>query len=154
VCDASIIASVLWLGTDSLLACLGIGLVTTTWRQRVWLAVAFGGCDTFASMLGAGFLLDLPAPPAIVLYLFCALLLGLAARLDRRILYLVPLLLSIDNGLSEASPILATLLGLSSSVLAMAGLGLAGVCRLLMTEAIARISIGRHHERCSYNTVL
>jgi hypothetical protein len=154
VTDTSAIASVLWLGTDSLAACLGIGLLTTTWLQRVRLAVAFGGCDAFASIRGPGFLHDLPAPPAIALYLSCAMLLGLAARWDRRVLYLIPLLLSIDNALSGTPASLAPLLGLSSAVLAMAGLALTGVCRQLFADASARILIRGKHECRGYNTVL
>jgi hypothetical protein len=157
-------ASVLWLGTDSFLACLGIGLATTTWRQRVGLAAAFGVCDALAVVAGQGLVVDLPTQATVTLYLLCAFLLGLGGRFDRRLLYIIPLLLSVDNMLESRSlglispgiaPLaLIALVALSSSLLATAGLGLARSCRHLATGTIARISVRRNHERRGHHAVL
>jgi hypothetical protein len=122
------------LGLDSLLACLAIGAHGLSWRERLRLAGAFGVWDAAATVLGSFRPHRLPEPPALVIYLLCALLLSRAARSNRALLYALPALLSIDNLFGGAPASMALLVGLGSATMAMFGLSLAAACRRVILE--------------------
>jgi len=123
------LTSVFGLGLDSFLACLAIGSHELSWRERLRLAVAFGVCDAAATGLGSIRPHRIPEPPALLIYLLCALLLSRAARSSRTLLYALPALLSVDNLFAGAPASMALLLGLGSAAMAMFGLSLAAACR-------------------------
>src|ERR1700690_3640682 len=89
--------SVVALGLERFLACLVIGTCSARWRDRVGLALAFGGCDAMATLAGSLW----PHPSlelsAIMLWALCAFLVCRIALPSRRFLYLLPALLSLDN---------------------------------------------------------
>lgn len=118
-----------WLSVDSFIACLAIGASPLTRREIARLTAAFGICDACGTLLGSLIPHAIPSPPEFAIYLVCALMLGIASRYDRRIVYTLPILLSIDNIFGGAPASLAPALGLSSAVMALAGLWLAGVWR-------------------------
>jgi hypothetical protein len=124
--------STLGFGLDSLLASLALGFGKLSWRERLRLAAAFGGCDVAATLLGTVRPHHLPHPPALVVYFLCALLAGRAARSSRALLYALPALLSIDNLFGGAPASLALLLGAGSATMSMCGFLLASVSRRLL----------------------
>jgi|HubBroStandDraft_5_1064220.scaffolds.fasta_scaffold321941_1 hypothetical protein len=114
--------SSLLLGLDSALCCFAIGCTSLAWNARLRLAFAFGACDAIASAAGALLNHPLAAPPTFATYLCCALLLGVAARYSRKLLYALPVLFSLDNfsygdGLGNA-----IIDGMGSAVLALGAL--------------------------------
>jgi zinc transporter ZupT len=120
--------SVLGFGLDSLLAGLIVGSLLRSWRERLGLSLAFGAFDAAAAFAGTVWLHRVPEPPALAVYLMCALLLAAAARYNRRLLYLLPLALSTDNFFSGAAGSALTL-GVGSALLALLGLSLAAFGR-------------------------
>jgi len=119
------VISLVGLGSDSFVASLVIGSYALTWRDRFRYAIAFGCCDAAAVLMGPMLPHRVPGPPALAIYLACVLVLAVAARTRRTVLYALPLLLSMDNLFSGAPPSMAPLLGASSAVMALLGLSLA-----------------------------
>jgi putative Mn2+ efflux pump MntP len=128
------LTSMFGLGLDSFLACLAIGAHELSWQERVRLAVAFGACDAAATFVGAVRPHWLLEPPALAIYVVFVLVLGRAARSNRTLLYILPVLLSLDNLFSGAPPSTALLLGLGSAVMAMFGLSFTAACRRLILK--------------------
>ena len=146
-------AYIVGLGTDSFLACVAIGSLAISLRERIWLAAAFGAFDACATLISnAGVVL--PEPLALTIYLVCAFLLGYAAKSRRSIVYLLPLLLSVDNVFSGGTPVFALLLGVSSGVMAMAGLVLGGACRRWVTGSHIAGFQWRNYGRRGHHTVV
>jgi hypothetical protein len=108
-------------GFDSALCCVAIGTMPQPWSERFRLALAFGMCDAAASGLGSLFAWPLPNPPAIVVYLCCAALLGLAARHSPRVLYVLPLVLSLDDLVSGLPLEGSVVAGILSAMLSLLG---------------------------------
>jgi hypothetical protein len=119
------------LGIDSFIACLAMGALPITRWEAVRLAAAFGLCDAAATLIGMQIPHAMPSSLDWVLYLICAALIGIAARHSRRILYLVPILLSLDNLVAGAPPWACVELAVSSAAMALAGLLLARTWRRL-----------------------
>jgi hypothetical protein len=117
------------LSLDSFLCCLAIGTLALSSGEKLRLAMAFGACDALASFLGAILPHALPAPPTLPIYLVACLLLGLAARYSRTLLYALPVLLGIDNFFESAGPESVLAAGLGSAALALGGLTLGGLVR-------------------------
>ena len=116
--------SSLLLGLDSGVCCFAIGWMPLAWRTRAMLALAFGACDAMASAAGVLSNHPLAAPPTLVVYLCCAALLGLATRYSRKLLYALPILLSLDNFASGTGLDNAISDGIGSAMLALAGFSL------------------------------
>ncbi|MGF6931136.1 putative Mn2+ efflux pump MntP [Paraburkholderia sp. UCT70] len=120
-------ASIFVLGLDSSVCCLVIGVTTLGWSTRLKLALAFGMWDACASVVSAAFGPMLPAPPSLVVWICCAVLLGLAARRYRGWINVLPAVLSLDNlaaggGLNDA---IAD--GVGSATLALFGLSVGAI---------------------------
>jgi putative Mn2+ efflux pump MntP len=140
--------SVIALGLDSFLACAFIGMLSLSARERLRIASAFGVADALATLLGPGVGHGLLSyrPPDISSLEFTAIALcsivlcGLSAflfrtsRRPRSLLYLAPLLCSLDNLFAGSPPDSAALAGLSSTCLALAGLAVGLACRSLLTR--------------------
>jgi len=118
------LTSVLALGSDSFVA----GTVMGTWvsrRERMRLAAAFGAWDAAAALLGS---FCQPRPmTAIATWAICGLVFSRSISSERRWLYGIPVLLSLDNlfagvTANAASGVSASMLGLSSFAMAFAGL--------------------------------
>lgn len=145
-----VLASALIFTLDTFLVCLGIGWRLRSWRERLPLAVTFGLCDATATALGSAWRNrgpeSLPELATFGVYLLCAwllgqLLLGQSGRSRSAPIYLLPVLLSVDNLLGRIPAQSAPILGLSSAVMALLGLSLAAafrrVCMLVAREAEA-----------------
>ena len=124
---------------DSFLASLVLGLGRQTWGERLRLAAAFGVCDAIATLLGSLRPLPVLRPPALLIYLLCALLLSRAARSNRTLLYVLPALLSVDNLFCGAQAGTALLLGLDSAAMAALGFLLVAACRRLLPVRIGSL---------------
>ena len=114
--------SPLLLGLDSAFCCVAIGTAPLAWSTRLKLALAFGVCDAAASALGSIFAYPFPAPPALAIYLCCAVLLGFSARNDRRLINALPFVLSLDNLVAGGGLYSALPDGFASATLALFGL--------------------------------
>ena len=110
------------LGIDSLLVGLVIGPVVRTRARRAGLALAFGGCDGVATLLGACCPHAVPDLPGGLLYAGAAAAVMLAARRSAGWLLAAPLLLGLDNLASGAPASAALPLAASSAAMAWAGL--------------------------------
>ena len=117
-----ILAAVVLLGTDSLVAGLAIGSCLTSRRAAAAYALSFGVCDGLGTVLGSVVPHRVPEPPAILIYLASAALLAQGARRSRVWLSALPVLFSLDN-LAAGYPA-ADAPGLALGSAAMAGLGL------------------------------
>ena len=132
------------LGLDSLLACFAIGIFRSTRLQSLCMAGAFGLCDAGATMLGQVIPNHLEIPE-LAPYLASVVLLGLAARYSRVLLYGLPGLLAFDNiagsphtahGVLRA----ASMLGGSSAIMALCGFALAGLVASIVSR---RLPVGQ-----------
>ena len=133
--------SSLLLGLDSGLCCFAIGLTPIAWSTSVRLALAFGACDAIASAAGALSNHPLAAPPTFIVYLCCVVLLGLATRYSRKLVYALPVLLSLDNFASGSGLGDALADGFSSAALALAGLVLGALAFRLCSGDWPRASV-------------
>src|SRR5580704_16700470 len=113
------VTSVVALGLDSFLACLVIGTRPLIWRERVRLAVAFGGWDAMATLVGSFWLHRALELPAIVLWALCTFVLSRIALPSRPLLYLLPVLLSLDNLFAGSPASMAPVTALSSASMAL-----------------------------------
>lgn len=109
---------------DTLLVCLGIGWHVRSRRERLRLAMVFGACDAMAAALGSLWQYRLPDLATFCIYLLCAFLLGQAVRSRSVLIYVLPVLLSLDNLFSGVPSNLAPALGLGSALMALLGLSL------------------------------
>jgi hypothetical protein len=100
--------SSLLLGLDSALCCFGIGCTSLAWSTRMRLALAFGACDATGSVAGALLHHPLAAPPSYAVYLCCAVLLAVAARYSRNILYALPVLFSLESTRADDDSLIRT----------------------------------------------
>jgi putative Mn2+ efflux pump MntP len=135
----SALVSTLGFGADSFLASLVLGLGQQTWGERLRLAMTFGFYDAISTLLGSLRPLPLLHPPALLTYLLCALLLSWATRSNRKLLYALPALLSVDNLFCGAPAGMALLLGLGSAAMATLGSLLAPACRRLLAARIGSV---------------
>ncbi|WP_428374698.1 hypothetical protein [Lichenicoccus sp.] len=120
------------LGLDSFAACLAAGLLPAERRVGFRLPALFGCCDAGATLLGDAIPHRVLLLPDSATYLGCAVLLGLAARRSRSVLYALPVLLGLDDFLApvEADPLGTALLhGATSFVMALAGFGVSVMLR-------------------------
>lgn len=131
-----VLFSVLGFGLDSLLASLIVGSLLRSWRERFGLALAFGVFDSAAALAGPLWPRHMPEPPALAVYLLCAILLAAGARYSRVLFYLLPLALSIDNLFGEA-PASALTLGVGSALLSLLGLSLGAFGRSMFLASRA-----------------
>ncbi len=115
------------LGLDSFLACLVIGARSVPWRDRVRLALAFGGWDAMATLAGSLWPHRSVELSAIVAWALWAFLLCRIARPSRRFLYLLPALLSLDNLFAGSPASMAPAIAVSSASMALCGLCLGSV---------------------------
>jgi hypothetical protein len=126
------------LSLDSGLCCFAIGTQTLSRRERAGLVLAFGLCDMAASLAGPALASGLPEPPEFLLYALGAAMLGGACRYKRKLLYGLPLLLSIDNLMVGAgTPGAALNLGVASALWAVAGLGMGKIVSTLWSRGPA-----------------
>jgi hypothetical protein len=107
---------------DSGVGAIAVGTLPMSRSERFKLAAAFGICDALASLVGSSVSLVVFDPPAFVLYLICAALMGFALRGSRTSRYGLALALSLDNLMMCRSPGAALTGGLFSAILALAGL--------------------------------
>lgn len=133
--------SSLWLALDSGLCCFAIGWTPLVWSTGARLALAFGACDAIASAAGVLCNHPLAPPPTLVVYLCCAGLLGLATRYSRKLVYALPVLLSLDNFASGSGLGNAVSDGIGSAMLALAGLSLGALAFRLCSGDWPRASI-------------
>lgn len=131
--------SLIGLGFDSFLASLVIGSYAWSGRERLRLALAFGGCDAVAALVGQVWPHRFAEPPTLAIYLGCVFLLAVAARTSRIVLYALPVLLSIDNLFSGGPASMVPALGASSALMALLGLSLTALVRnnLALSESEA-----------------
>jgi hypothetical protein len=116
------------LGLDSFLACLVIDARSMPWRDRVGLALAFGGWDAMATLAGSLSPHRSLELSAIMLWALWAFLLCGRARPSRRFLHLLPVLLSLDNLFAGSPASMAPAIAVSSASMALCGLFLGSVC--------------------------
>jgi hypothetical protein len=128
------LTSMFVLGLDSFVTCLAIGSHVLSWRERIRLALAFGACDATATLLGTVRPHRVEVLAAFPVYILCALVIGRAYRPGSRLLYALPVLLSIDNLFSGVPVSMAPGLGFSSLAMALLGLSLAAACRRVFAE--------------------
>lgn len=117
--------SIVNFGFDSFLAGVAIGLCALSWRHNVRLALAFGACDTAATLAGSMWPHRLPEVPALAIYLICACLFVRAIRSNRVLLYVLPVLFSVDNFFGGDPASMAPTLGFGSTVMVLLGLSVA-----------------------------
>ncbi|MBB5470996.1 hypothetical protein OKW30_001840 [Paraburkholderia sp. Clong3] len=115
------LTSSFFLGIDSGLCCLAIGMSPLAWNVRLELALMFGVCDAIASAASSLFGYPFAAPPTLAIYLCCVLVLGAAARRDRRLINALPFVLSMDNLVAGGGLYDAIADGLGSATLALLG---------------------------------
>lgn len=125
-----VLLSMVGFGLDSLLAGLIVGSLLRSWRERLGLALAFGAFDSAAALAGTAWPHRAPEAHALAAYLLFAALLAVAARYNRALFYLLPLILSVDNffGQVRDNPLA---MGVNSALLALLGLSLAAFGRNL-----------------------
>jgi hypothetical protein len=138
-----------WLGLDSLFACLVLSTRQMPWRESCVLAAAFGLCDSLATALSPVLTAAAAHGSWLGIYLAAVLLVGYAARGSRLSILVLPLGLSVDNLFGHSPPSSAALCGLSSGLLALAGLRLPRVLSVLLTTTLTGGSHGRKTQ-CSY----
>jgi hypothetical protein len=126
-------ASIFVLGLDGGLCCLVIGVTSLAWSSRLKLALAFGVWDAGASSVSVAFGPMLPAPRTVAVWLCCAVLLGLAARRDRRWIHVLPAVLSLDNLAAGGALGHAIADGVSSATLALLGLSVGAILYRLLS---------------------
>jgi putative Mn2+ efflux pump MntP len=137
----------LLLSLDSFVVCIALGTFVSGRATRRRLVLAFGGCDALATLAGAahGPLATIGwmgnAGPALLGVYGIAVLLagwwGRAVAGDRRVLFALPVLLSLDNlvvGAGStagiATALWSAMAGLASGTMALAG--------LMLGEALTR----------------
>jgi putative Mn2+ efflux pump MntP len=149
------LTSIIALGLDSFLACAAIGTFSLNGRDRLRLSSAFGAADAIATLLGpqiahqSGSLLSHRLSgslefASIALCSVCLCTLGafLFPRITRRprtLIYLAPLVCSLDNLFAGSPPDSALLAGLSSACLALAGLAVGMACHNFFTRFTAEV---------------
>ncbi|MEX3936339.1 hypothetical protein AB4Y32_31915 [Paraburkholderia phymatum] len=131
----NILDSTFVLGLDSGLCCLIVGITALPWSTRLKLALAFGIWDMCGSLAGAVCCDMVPAPPALAIWLCCAVLLGLAARVGVRWINVLPAVLSLDNLAAGAGVNDAIADGVSSATLALLGLSVGAILFRLFSGA-------------------
>jgi hypothetical protein len=109
-------------GFDSFLAGLAIGSCALSKRHWLGLAFAFGACDAAATLAGSFRPHWIPDLPALPIYLVCAFLFARAVRPNRALLYVLPVLLSVDNFFAGNPASMAPALGFGSAVFVLLGL--------------------------------
>jgi putative Mn2+ efflux pump MntP len=134
-----IFASGLGLSLDSLVASCAIGFLSLSWRERLNLAIAFGAWDAAAILMGSAIPHRLLEPPSLAIYILFVLMLSLAARSNRRLLYALPMILSIDNFFSGCPASAAFALGLSSATLSLLGFSAEAALRHLSRSQQAAV---------------
>jgi hypothetical protein len=129
------------LSLDSLLASLALGVLRVDRTRRLRLAVAFGICDAFASLLRSSLgppttkslWLELPqfrlALGVYLLAVFSVWIFRVTRPFGSRLLWTIPILLSIDNLLGAGqAPFTASsviLVAFASASMSLVGFGLA-----------------------------
>jgi hypothetical protein len=132
-----------FLTADSFVCGLALGSQALPTALRLRLVLAFGICDAIASAIGQMIGHPKMLPPALIVYLCCAGLLGLAAGGNRRILYALPVLLCIDNLADGASsPIPA---GVASGAMAAFGMAIAAF--------LGRSAMRKHLAHCNQSAL-
>jgi hypothetical protein len=132
------LVSCLALGIDSGLCCVPIGAMTLSRFNRITLATAFGVCDAVASLIMPTSAHPLPSLPDFPIYLCCAAILGLAARYSRTLLFVLPILLSLDNLVSCGGWEVTLAGGFSSTMLALLGMAAGATFRLRLAQTRTR----------------
>lgn len=139
-----LLRSALILGIDSAVAAIAVGPLIRGGWARLAVALLFGACDAAASFAAWSFGFVPPrwfaatGAGGVALYGAYLLALGGIAGRRRRLLYVLPVLLSLDNLLSPAALPDALLFGVVSA--ALAGFG-------LVVGAGMAIPIGRRREQ-------
>jgi hypothetical protein len=135
------ILSFLALGSDSLLCGLAIGSFTRGRRRRLLLAASFGLCDGAATITGRwlGLHNSLPVVPVLAAYLALVWLMSAASWRARDKMFILPIVLSIDNLLWSDPRGAAMPIALSSALLAWCGLSFAFVVREVFSSGNPKI---------------
>jgi len=122
---------------DAFIACCAIGWQAHTWRKRFALALMFGACDAAASMLASFWSLRTPEMVTFVVYLLGVFLFVHSVRSKPRLVYALPVVLSVDNLFGCASANVIPAVALTTTVAAMLGMTLAASVRrgLVLCEA-------------------
>jgi putative Mn2+ efflux pump MntP len=131
--------SVINFSFDSFLAGVAMGSWVPSWRPKFGLALAFGACDAAATLAGSVWRHRLPGPPALVIYLLCAFLFVWAVRSNRALLYLLPVLFSVDNFFGGNPASMAPALGFGSAVMVLFGLIVAAAWQHVFFEVPAEV---------------
>lgn len=121
--------SVVNFGFDSFLAGVTIGSHALSWRHKVRFALAFGACDSAATLAGSVWPHRLPEVPVLAVYLLCAFFFARAVRSNRALLYVLPVLFSVDNFFGGNPASTAPALGFGSAVMVLLGLSVAAAWR-------------------------
>jgi hypothetical protein len=129
------LTSMFVLGLDSFVSCLAIGSHSLSWRERLRLALAFGACDATATLLGTMRPHRVEELAVFPVYVLCALLIVRAYRPGRRLLYALPVLLSIDNLFSGDPVSMVPATGFGSAAMALLGVSLAAACRPVFVKS-------------------
>jgi hypothetical protein len=124
---------------DSLIAGLVVGPLLPSRRERVRLALAFGGCDAAATLLSSARTFPLLAPPSWRVYLLCVFVVACAVRRNRKLVWLLPVLLSADNLFAGALDGTALELGAGSAAMALVGLSLSALGRRIFLAHPAEV---------------
>lgn len=112
----------LYLSFDSFLAGIAIGSFRLSANLRAALVAAFAACDGLATIIGANVHLRVPDLPWFSVYLMAALLLLIAAKHSRAVLFALPVLFSLDNFVAGAPVASAVLMGAGSAGMAALGI--------------------------------
>ena len=119
--------SALGLSVDSFVMCLAMGPLIRSRGSRYWLAAMFGASDALAGLVGATSGIALPGratallAPLIALYCLFVLLLCHVPWSGRTI-FLIPMLLGLDNAAAGLALPAVPVVGLVSGLIALIGL--------------------------------
>jgi hypothetical protein len=124
------------LGIDSFLGGLAIGSFTRGWVRRLSLAATFGLCDGAATLIGHWFGLHGPlqAIPMLSAYLTLVFFTSAFPWRIRDKVFVLPLVLSIDNLVWSNAASTPMPLALSSALMAWCGLSLGLITRKAFTR--------------------
>lgn len=112
------------LSADTILCCAALAPARLPSRTAWRLAAGFGACEAATSALAPSLGLPMPGLATFAIYLACAGLLGAAALRSRVPLWLLPVLLSLDNLVDAQQDGSAMLAGLASAAAAFVTLKL------------------------------
>jgi putative Mn2+ efflux pump MntP len=135
------LATVISLGLDSFLVCTVIGITSLSWRERWYLACAFGAWDAFGSLLGSIELHGSLQFSELITFGLAVFLYVCCAPRNRWLLFVLPILFCLDNLLTKTPLTMTPVIGLSSATMALVGFSLGAGCRHVATAFLTRIEL-------------